>query len=338
METKCIISPFHDCHLNIASEEYFLKKFRDEENVFYIYINSPSIIIGRHQNAYAEINHSYVREKGIKVVRRLSGGGAVYHDLGNVNYGFITRNTGKDIGEVFREFTTPILSALATLGLEASFSGRNDLVLGDRKISGVAQYHTSRKTLLHGTLLFDSDMKEITSSLHVDPRKFAGKGISSVKSRVTNIREHLENPLTTEEFTQLIFREVLAGLPCAACYELSPEDQKEIEKLADEKYNTWEWVYGRSPKFSFSSTLRQDKGIIDIGLDIDQGHIRELKIYGDFFGVRDIEELTRALQGTAYEESEVVKSLKELDINDYIFGLNKEIFIRQLFHNQDEEN
>jgi len=328
---KCMISPFSSCYFNIASEEYFMSNFDDD--VFYLYINSPCIVVGKHQNASAEINQAYVHEHKIDVVRRQSGGGAVYHDHGNLNYGFITKDKGQDIDEVFREFTLPILNVLQKMGALASFSGRNDLVIDDKKISGVAQYHSGGKVLLHGTLLFDSDLTQLAASLNADPRKFQDKSIKSVKSRVSNIRPFLSNTHTIEEFTSTVIREVLAQFPNARMYEYTDQDKAGIKQLAEEKYSTWEWVYGTSPKFTYTHALKYEKGLLDIGLAVSSGLIEEIAFYGDFFGTKEIDALGILLIGTPYSRESVGEVLGEVALDDYIFGLSKELFVDSLFAN-----
>jgi len=328
---KCIISPFTDCYKNIGSEEYFLSRFDDD--IFYLYINAPSIIVGRHQNTYAEINQEYVHENEIDVVRRLSGGGAVYHDRGNLNYGFIVQNQGKDINEVFRKLTVPIINVLQKLGADTRFSGRNDLVIDDKKISGVAQYHKGNRILLHGTLLFSSDLSKVSQSLNVDPRKFQDKSVKSVRSRVTNISPYLSKPLSIEEFTSILSEEVISQFPGAEIYELNHQDKEEIKRLADSKYATWEWVYGNSPSFTYRHELRYENGILDIGLEIESGVIKNLTIYGDFFGTRDIDEMIGYFIGLPYEKTAVEAVLKRFQLTDFIYKLPDELFIKSIFSN-----
>ncbi|PKM85501.1 MAG: lipoate--protein ligase [Firmicutes bacterium HGW-Firmicutes-11] len=328
---KCMISPFSSCYYNIASEEYFMSQF--DEDVFYLYINSPCIVVGRHQNASAEINQTYVHEQKIEVVRRQSGGGAVYHDHGNLNYGFITKAKGQEIDEVFREFTLPILNVLKKMGANASFSGRNDLVIEDKKISGVAQYHSGGKVLLHGTLLFDSDLTKLAAALNADPRKFQDKSVKSVKSRVSNIRPFLPDTHSIEEFTTTIIQEVLAQFPDARMYEYTDLDKAGIKRLAEEKYSSWDWVYGTSPRFSYNHVLKYEKGLLDIGLTVASGSIEEIAFYGDFFGTKEIDDLVKSLIGTPYHRESVEKALTDVVLDDYIFGLSKELFTDSLFAN-----
>jgi len=331
---KCIISPYTSCYHNIASEEYYMTEFDDD--IFYLYINAPSIIIGRHQNAYAEINQQYVHEKGIDVVRRLSGGGAVYHDHGNLNYGFITRSRGQDISEIFRTFTAPIVDALQEMGADARFSGRNDLVIDEKKISGVAQFHRGDKVLLHGTLLYSADMTNVSKSLNADPRKFQDKSVKSIRSRVTNISPYLNEPLSIDEFASALSRKVISRFPEAAIYSLNDHDMREIEKLADCKYSTWEWTYGNSPDFALWQELRFENGIIDIGLDVSSGIIEKIRIFGDFFGTGDIDEMTGFLTGLPFKRNAVKEALSRISLSDYIYNLSEELFIQCLFSNSAE--
>ncbi|MEI8217189.1 MAG: lipoate--protein ligase [Eubacteriales bacterium] len=328
---KCIVSPFARCFENIGSEEYYLSNF--EEDIFYLYINSPCIVVGKHQNTSSEINQSYVNKNQIDVVRRMSGGGAVYHDHGNLNFGFITQNKGNDIDAVFREFTLPILNVLKKLGVQAEFSGRNDLVIKDMKISGVAQYHTSTRVLLHGTLLFNSDLSKVSDSLNADPRKFQDKSVKSIRSRVSNISPFLSQPLNIEEFTSIIIKEVLSEFSGSSLYELSELDIEQIEKLAHGKYSTWEWVYGNSPKFTYQGELKYEKGILDIGLNVQAGVIRQVSIFGDFFGKKEVEELKIKLMNVNYQRNAVEAALAGINLDDYIFGLTKDAFIESLFSN-----
>jgi lipoate---protein ligase len=326
---KCILSPFTDCYHNIGSEEYFLSEFNDA--VFYLYINDPCIVVGRHQNTYAEINSEYVKAHGIDVVRRMSGGGAVYHDTGNLNYGFIAKNEGQGIDSIFREYTLPIIKALKTLGVKASFSGRNDLMIDEKKVSGTAQYHYKDKILIHGTLLFSSDLSRVAESLNVDPRKFQDKGIKSVRSRVSNIAPFLPRTLSIESFSFNILREILAQEPAAEMYELTDADKTAIDKLAAEKYSTWEWVYGSSPTFSYQHALKYDGGLADLGLQITSGRVEDIRIYGDFFGEKDIEELYMLLRGLPYEEAAVADALKNIDVGKYMHGMESGRLTAELF-------
>jgi lipoate-protein ligase A len=326
---KCILSPFNRCYLNIASEEYYLENF--DEDVFYLYINRPCVIIGKNQNTYAEINQDYVQTNGIDVVRRNSGGGAVYHDLGNLNYGFITKSGGKDIHEIFREFTAPVLKVLTALGVNAVFSGRNDLTIDGKKFSGNAQFRSKDKVLIHGTLLFSSDLEQVSKSLNADPRKFEDKSIKSIKSRVTNILPYLPSPITVDEFSSIIINEILSGFPGAYTYEPTGHDREQIELLADKKYSTWEWNYGYSPEFNYRNALKYEFGLLDIGVRVESGMVKEIAVYGDFFGEKDINEVLSLLKDTPFDRSAFSKTLQGVSITEYILGLSNEAFTDCIF-------
>ena len=301
------------------------------EDVFFLYINRPCVIIGKHQNAYAEINQGYVRLNGIDVVRRNSGGGAVYHDLGNLNYGFITNSGGKGINEIFREFTGPVLKVLNDLGVNAVFSGRNDLTIDGKKFSGNAQFRQKNRVLIHGTLLFSSDLERVSKSLNADPRKFEGKSVKSVISRVTNILPHLPVPITVNEFESIIIKEILSEFSGAYVYELSQHDLEQIEILSDNKYSTWEWTYGKSPEFNYRHTLKYSLGLLDIGVQVEAGEIKEIAIYGDFFGEKDLNDVLLLLKGIAFDRNTVLKTLQPVSLTEYIFGLSNEEFINSIF-------
>ena len=326
---RCITSPFDTCFYNIASEEYYIENF--DEDVFYLYINKPCIIVGKYQNAYAEINRDYAEKNGIQVVRRNSGGGAVYHDPGNLNYGFITKSGGKGINEVFREFTGPVLKVLSGLGVNAVFSGRNDLTIDGKKFSGNAQYRKKGKALIHGTLLFSSDLEQVSKSLNADPRKFQDKSVKSVKSRVTNILPFLPSPITIDEFSRIIMDEILSGFSGSYEYELTAQDREQIGILAEKKYKTWEWTYGNSPDFNYRHALKYSSGILDTGVRVEAGIVKEIAVYGDFFGEKDLDDLLPLLVGLPFEKSAFEKALRDISLSDYIFGLSNEEFTGCIF-------
>lgn len=332
---KCIISPFHSCDQNIASERYFLDYV--DEDIFYLYVNAPCIVIGRHQNAYAEINQAYVQAHGIDVVRRESGGGAVYHDQGNLNYGFIVQNQHKEIAEIFQAFTKPILSVLNRLGAEAYFSGRNDLLIEGKKFSGNAQYHTQNKVLLHGTLLFSSELEKLSAALNADPRKFQDKSVKSVNSRVTNILPYLSSPISMEEFSQAIIQEVLSLFPEASLYMLSEKEKTRIQQISDKKYSTWDWVYGKSPAFTYRHTLKYAFGLLETRILVEQGKLKNLAIYGDFFGRRELDELIVLLRDQPYERRALENILNTVPLEEYIMNLPVALFLDCLFDAQAEE-
>ena len=251
----CIDSYSLEPYFNQAAEEYFLKNTDDD--VFMLWRNNNAIIVGKHQNTLAEINVNHVEHRGIKVVRRLTGGGAVFHDLGNINYTFIM-GYGEEGAKVdFKKYNQPIIDVLSGLGVNAHFSGRNDILIGDQKFSGNAEfiYHQKQRVLHHGTLLYASEIKDISDALNVNPLKFEGKSRKSVRSRVTNISSHLKEDITLEQFRQKVMNHITDIYPDAIPYQLTAKDTAAIQKLADEKYSSWSWNYGHSPKYGLNAVL-----------------------------------------------------------------------------------
>ncbi len=326
---KCIVSPFSLCYENIASEEYLLNKMQD--NIFMLYINSPCIIIGKNQNTYSEINQNYVRQHDLPVVRRMSGGGAVYHDFGNLNFCFIVENKSKEMDSVFREYTKPVLDVLHTLGVPAEFSGRNDLTIEGKKISGNAQYYTSSKVLHHGTLLFNSDIPSLAASLNVSESKFEDKAIKSVRSRVGNIYDYLNEKITIKEFSNLITDYIMENFPNCQSYSLSEEDKFHIQQLSETKYSTFEWNYKSFSEFTFKNNFKYAKGNVELRLNLINGIIKEAYIIGDFFGKKDISELEMMLKEVPYDYNALEKVIFSTNIDDYLSGLSNAIFLENFF-------
>lgn len=313
----------NDPHLNLALEEYIVRNFKDKDYLLF-YINEPSIIIGRNQNTLEEVNQSYVEENGINIVRRISGGGAVYHDFGNLNFSFITDHDIKSFNN-FKKVTAPIVKVLNDMGVAAEMKGRNDVVVNDKKISGNAQFSTGKRMFTHGTLLLNSDLNEVTKGLQVKMSKLASKGHKSVRSRVANIQEFLKEPLDILEFRKLI----LKGLDKAGdfeTYSLTDEEWKAVHELKESKYDQWDWNYGRSPKFNLQREKRFPIGVIDLRLWVEKGHITNVKIYGDFFSSSPIEELEEVLNGVRYTKEDIHETLKSVDLSKYFNSLPKSDF------------
>ena len=308
-----------------------LKGLSPEEEYFVLWQNRPAIIVGKHQNTLEEINTDYVRDHNISVVRRLSGGGAVYHDAGNVNFTFIINNVQREFLN-FRRFTLPVVRALDSIGVKAELSGRNDLTIDGRKFSGNAQYLFGNRLLHHGTLLFNSELEVLQNALNVDPSKIQSKGIKSVRSRVTNIRDHLDKDISISEFINLITRYVFEfhGEHFEG-YRFSPEDQQNISWLMEEKYITWDWNYGQSPPFNFKNSNRFAGGKVEVLLEVKNGLISGCKIYGDFLGVGDAADIEKMVKGLRYAADDMRRVLDNIDMRRYFGGISTQELISCFF-------
>lgn len=302
----------------------------DEDDYLLFYINEPSIIIGKNQNTVEEINAEYVKDNNLHVVRRLSGGGAVYHDLGNLNFSFIMKDDGGSFHN-FKKFTEPVVRALRGLGVEAELTGRNDLQVGERKISGNAQFHTKGKMFSHGTLLFDSEIENVVSALKVNAEKYVSKSTKSIRSRVANISEFLQEPMTTEEFRQKLLQSLFEDSGEIPVYKLSEQDWDNVRKLADERYRSWEWNYGRSPSFNVQQRKRiEGVGTFDVRLQVEEGVIAEAAIFGDYFGRGDSAEVAERLAGTRYDAAALRELTDSLDLPYYFGAITKEQWLELL--------
>lgn len=324
-----------DPRINLAIEEFVLKHLpMDGDSYLLFYINEPSIIIGRNQNTIEEINIDYVKEQDIKVVRRLSGGGAVYHDTGNLNFSFLTKDDGESFHN-FRKFTQPVIDTLQSLGVDAELSGRNDIQVGERKISGNAQFSTRGRMFSHGTLLFDSHMEHVASALKVKQIKIESKSTKSVRARVANIVEFMNEPMTIEEFRATLLRHIFGMEPDQVPqYKLTEADWAKIKEISEERYMNWDWNYGHSPKFNVQNAKKFPGGIIDVRLDVKDGRIENAKIYGDFFGIGEVTDVEAMLTGIRFQEQAVREALAELDMKHYFGNVEKGDFIQLLLLQQ----
>lgn len=322
----------NDPHINLAIEEYVLKNFGEKDTYLLFYINEPSIIIGKNQNTAEEINTDYVDKNGIHVVRRLSGGGAVYHDTGNLNFSFITKDDGNSF-QNFAKFTEPVVESLKKLGVPAELKGRNDLVADGRKISGNAQFSTRGVMFSHGTLMFDSEIENVVSALNVKMEKIASKGIKSIRSRVANISEFLEEKITMEEFKAHILRYIfdVEDVNDVPQYKLTEQDWENIHRLSEERYQKWEWNYGKSPAFNIKQSHKFDAGSVDVRLDVKKGIIEECTIYGDFFGLGDVSDVEERLKGARYNRAAIEQALEDIDISYYLGKISKQDFINLIY-------
>ena len=316
-----IVDTTTDPAWNLAAEEYLLTQ--RSEPFFRLWRNADSVIIGRHQNAWAEIDLGYVEREGIPVVRRMTGGGAVFHDLGNVNYSFF------DLRE--RRFTDVILEALAALGVSGTCSGRNDLVLEDgRKFSGTAICKHGSRLLEHGTLLFDASFDRLAAALRPRPEKFTGKAVQSVRSRVANLSDQLPTPLSVEAFMDFLAQHIGNALECTP-YVYSSEDSAAIARLRDGRFGAAAWNFGASPACRFTNVRKFPAGLVEVHFDVRGGRISGLKIYGDYFFTRPTEEFCALLEGCPYDRKAVADCLDPVAVGDYFSGIETEDLICTFF-------
>lgn len=322
----------NDCNkpqFNLALEEYVFNYLNQFDEIFLLWINEPTIVVGKHQNTIEEINIQYVKENNINVVRRLSGGGAVYHDLGNLNYTIISKNKDSN-GFDFKTFSQPVIEVLADLGIHAEFTGRNDIVIDGKKFCGNAQYMRKGRVLHHGAILFDVELDVLAKALKVSQDKIVSKGVKSVRSRVTNIKEHLKEDITIEDFKELLLKHMFKDKEDMEVYELTEEDLKNINKLMEERYMTWDWVYGQSPEFNIRKDRRFPSGKVEILIDVDNGFIKDIKFYGDFFGHGDLKDVEEKLVDIKYSEDEINEALKSIDVGYYFSGISQDELLKAI--------
>ncbi|MTI58033.1 lipoate--protein ligase [Geosporobacter ferrireducens] len=319
-------------HFNLALEEYVIRHLDLGQNVFMLWQNEPSVIVGRNQNTIEEINAKYIKENHINVVRRLSGGGAVYHDSGNLNFTFIMQDQKDEVSN-FRKFTEPVIKVLNSLGIPAEFSGRNDITIEGKKFSGNAQYACNNRLLHHGTILFNSDLSVVQNALNVRIDKIESKGIKSVRSRVTNIAPYLKEPLSIDAFKDILIQSILNTKDISTMtYRLTEQDLQKITEIMEKRYLTWDWNYGESPAFDMQKTRKYEGGILDLRLQADNGKIVGCKIYGDFFGKYEVSELEQALIHVQYAEEAVRSILETIDLQKYMHNITADDFIDCMFY------
>ena len=325
-----VINNSNDPFFNHAAEEYLMNNFDDE--IAMLWINKPSILIGRNQNTLSEINLNYVKKNDILVVRRISGGGTVYNDWGNMNFSFITyRNSSQaKIKDGFKKFALPVINTLQSLGINAVFTGRNDITIDGKKFSGNAQYFQKDKLLHHGTILYDCDMSKLSLALKSKDIKFIDKSVKSVGSRVTNILPHMKEKMSLLEFKEYLKSYIINTNNIKTIYEFNEKDICEINKIAKNKYETWEWNYGKSPNYKYETAVKYPSGVIEYHLNVENGNIKDISIYGDFFGKKDIKELESKLIGIKHSIMELEIALNEINMDEYILGLSTEEFIKGL--------
>ncbi|HEO2705449.1 TPA: lipoate--protein ligase [Streptococcus agalactiae] len=320
---KYIVNTSNDPAYNVALEAYAFQKLTDIDEIFILWINEPAIIIGRHQNTIQEINKEFIDKNGIHVVRRLSGGGAVYHDLNNLNYTIISNNTQEGTFD-FQTFSKPVIDTLAKLGVKAEFTGRNDLEINGQKFAGNAQAYYKGRMMHHGCLLFDVDMSVLGQALKVSKDKIESKGIKSVRARVTNIVDHLSDKITVQEFSDAILAQMKEEYPEMDEYVLSDAELSEIQAMRDNQFATWDWTYGKAPEYTIERGVRYPAGKITTYANVENSTIKSVKIFGDFFGVKPVDDIEKMLEGVRYDYKDVLAALKTVDTSQYFSRMTPE--------------
>jgi lipoate-protein ligase A len=314
-----------DARVNLALEEYVFRHKPTDEDVLLFYVNNRAIIIGRNQNTIEEIDGDVVAAREIQVVRRVSGGGAVYHDAGNLNFSFMTTDVQARFNR-YDQFTRPVIEVLHQLGVPAELGGRNDILAGGRKISGNAQFASPRRMFSHGTLLLDSDLDAITAALRPKPGKVESKGVKSIRSRVANISEFLREPLDVHELRARILESLFATRDVARIPQivLDDADWAAVHQLVVTRYGAWTWNYGENPPSNVQRARRFPAGEIDVRLDVQEGRIASARIFGDFMGRKDVNDVERRLVGLRYERVAIDRALGDLEISDYVGPVERE--------------
>lgn len=314
---RYILNKSLDPYFNLALDEYAMKHIDVDEDFFFLWQNAPSVIIGKNQNTAEEINQKFIDQNGIKVARRVSGGGAVYHDLGNLNFTFVI--SVDDPGKVnYKKYVQPIIDALESMGIKAEASGRNDILVDGLKISGNAQRMANGKLMHHGTIMFDLNIENMVKALNVDPDKITSKGVKSVRSRVTNIKEHLTHGDIHEFWDNLHYYLSNEGKDQEIV--LTEDDIAKIQAEADSKFSTWDWIYGASPEFNLKNSKRFSGGRLETLMNVVEGKIASIRFVGDYLGLEDVSEVENQLMGVRFDRSDVDGILSQIELKKY-FGL-----------------
>ena len=314
-----------DARINLALEEYVFRHKPVDDDVLLFYVNAPAIIVGRNQNTIEEINPEVVASRGIHVVRRVSGGGAVYHDLGNLNFSFMTPHVSGRFNR-YETFTKPVIDTLKDLGVPAELGGRNDILAGGRKISGNAQFARPDRMFSHGTLLFDSNLDEVTAALNPKPGKVESKGVKSIRSRVANISEFIEHPITVTELREQILERIFSTRDRAhiPALEITSDDWAAVYELVKSKYGAWSWNYGENPPSNVQRSRRFPAGEIDARIDVQEGRIAGIRFFGDYMGRDDVGVLETLLVGVRYDRDSVSAALDGVDVSAFFGDISRE--------------
>ena len=309
-----------DVYYNFGLEYYFTVEKRLPETVFLFWRTTPTLMVGKYQNVLEEINKPYADAHGIHLVRRMSGGGTIYTDLGGWQFTFIQH---QETGQIeFSQYIAPVIDALREMGVDAAFNGRNDLTIDGKKFSGNAQYRLGDCIVHHGSLLFDTDIAQMVASTTVDSYKILSKSIKSVRDRVTNISEHLPTPMDAETFKEIMVCHIMNGSPNV--YTVTAEDDARIREIAREQFQSWERIFGRNPKFTIDRAGRFAGGKIQFKLDVQKGIIEDAAVYGDFFSTLDASAICKDLIGCPYDRSAVLDALRSNGIDGAVYCISAE--------------
>ena len=313
---RYLINNSTDPYFNLAFDEYCLENIHSEEPYFFLWRNRPAVIIGLNQNAYGEVNLEYLNANGITLARRVTGGGAVYHDLQNMNYTIIGRNPSPQ----------PMVDALRQLGVPAELTGRNDIFVEGRKVSGYARRVAGNQEIIHGTLMYDVDLDTLQHVLDTPASKMKAKGISSVRSHVANLKEYLPQFKSLDEL-QAKLSEILSGgdgplLAQGSGYPNQDVIDAEVRRIAAEKFATWEFIYGHSHEADFNYKKKMPCGTVEASLRIDRGTITALTFSGDFLFDEPSEDLAKKLIGLRYDKATLSAAIEKAGAGKYFRSAN----------------
>lgn len=332
----------HDSRINTAISNYIVNQLDLDEPAVFFSIHEPTVMIGRYQNAYAEVDQRFLEANDIFLLRRLSGGGAVYHDMGNIM--FMLTGPSEGSGQKrFGEYSKPILDAITALGVEnVQASGRNDLQIGEQKFSGTSFYSTKKQFMFGATISYDLDKEVAEKVLKPNKRKLKAHRTKSVKGRLTNIKEHLPSPYnewTTSEFRDYLVRYMfnVQSIDDVKKYVLSDEDWREIDKLAEDTFNNPEWNWGSRADFELKQTRRFKQGTFEFYADVEDGIITRCQLLGDFFAKQDLNNITADLEQTRFQPAEVEEVLRNHTLDDYVTDLTTEQLLTLIFDEEEDE-
>lgn len=325
---RYIRNPHTDPHYNMAFDEFCLESLPIDEPVFFLWQNRPSVIVGYNQEVNTEVNLQYLKENDITLARRVTGGGAVYHDFGNLNYTIVGRS--EDLERDYPEYASLMMKALQAMGIPATLSGRNDILVDGKKVSGFAKRVCKNRLMVHGTLMFQVDVNVLTKVLNPSASKLQSKGIASVRSRVANLCDYLPEITDIQDFKNHL-EAILSRSYKDKEYQLSDEDLAKIQQLANEKFSQWEWNYGHSPKATLTHTARLACGTVEIHLTLTENRIASCRFGGDFLGNLSVEEVEKILMGTPYDANATRECLSQINISNYFDGVTVDDIIRMMY-------